>query len=162
MADTKMTKSAGEHWVCSVLARCGWAAALTRDGLGRTDILAVQTGGPGRQTVEVQVKSIRWVEASGRWQLGVKSQQPALSLHEWYALVMLGPGAPTAAPRTFIVPRDHVAAAAWIGHMNWLTDLHAPPGRRNAGLDQAVSGSQRSSPTRTAGTCSARQRTKCA
>jgi hypothetical protein len=36
MADTKMTKSAGEHWVCSVLARHGWAAALTRDGLERT------------------------------------------------------------------------------------------------------------------------------
>jgi hypothetical protein len=67
----------------------------------------------------------------------VKSQQPALSRHEWYALVMLDPDKPTAAPRTFIVPRDHVAAAAWIGHMNWLTDPSAPPGRRNAGLDQA-------------------------
>jgi hypothetical protein len=107
-----VTKSAGEHWVCSVLARCGWAVALTRDGLERTDIVAVQTEGPGRQTIEVQVKSIRWMDARGRWQLGVKSQQPALSQHEWYALVMLDPGAPTAAPRTFIVPRDHVAAAA--------------------------------------------------
>jgi hypothetical protein len=41
-----MTKNAGEHWVCSVLSRYGWAAALTRDGLERTDILAVQTEGP--------------------------------------------------------------------------------------------------------------------
>ncbi|WP_314194524.1 hypothetical protein [uncultured Arthrobacter sp.] len=67
----------------------------------------------------------------------MKSQQPALSLHEWYALVMLDPDAPTRAPRTFIIPRDHVAAAAWIGHMNWLTDPNALPGGRNAGLDQA-------------------------
>jgi hypothetical protein len=98
---------------------------------------AVQTEGPGRETIEVQVKSIRWMDVRGRWQLGVKSQQPALSQHEWDALVMLDPDAPTAAPRTFIVPRDHVAAAAWMGHMNWLTDPHAPPGKRNAGLDQA-------------------------
>lgn len=137
MADTKMTKSAGEHWVCSVLSRHGWAAALTRDGLERTDILAVQTQGPERQTIEVQVKSIRWMDDRGRWQLGVKSQQPALSQHEWYALVMLDPAELTAAPRTFIVPRNHAAAAAWIGHMDWLTDPHAPPGKRNAGPDQA-------------------------
>lgn len=133
-----MTKSAGEHWVCSVLARYGWGAALTRDGLERTDILAVQTEGPGRQTIEMQVKSVRSRnDARVRWQLGVKSQQPALSRHEWYALVMLDPYAPTAVPRTFILPRDHLAAAAWIGHMDWLTDPHAPPGKRNAGMDQS-------------------------
>jgi hypothetical protein len=113
-----------------------------------------------RQTIEMQVKSIRWMDVRGRWQLGVKSQQPALSPNEWYALVMLHPDKPTAAPRTFIVPRDHVAAAAWMGHMNWLTDPSAPRGKRNAGLDRLVSGSRQSSPTRTAGTCSARRRTK--
>ncbi len=32
MPDSKMVKSAGELWVCSVLARLGWGAALTRDG----------------------------------------------------------------------------------------------------------------------------------
>jgi hypothetical protein len=72
------------------------------------------------------------MDDQGRWQLGVKSQQPALSPHEWYALVMLDPDARTKAPRTFIVPRDHVAAAAWIGHKNYLTDPSAPPGTRNA------------------------------
>ncbi len=49
MPDTKMPKSAGEHWVCSVLARLGWAVALTRDGLERTDILAVDTTATDRQ-----------------------------------------------------------------------------------------------------------------
>lgn len=42
--------------MCLVLARYHWAAALTRDGLERTDIVAVQTGGPERQTIEVRVK----------------------------------------------------------------------------------------------------------
>lgn len=85
MADKKMTKSAGEHWVCSVLSRHGWSAALTRDGLERTDILAVQAEGPGRRTIEMQVKSIRSKAARERWLLGEKSQQPSLSQHEWYA-----------------------------------------------------------------------------
>lgn len=57
-ADTKMTKSAGEHWVCSVLARNGWAAALTRDGLERTDILAVQVAADSRTPIEIQVKAL--------------------------------------------------------------------------------------------------------
>ncbi len=53
-----MTKSAGEHWVCSVLARYGWAPALTRDGLERTDILAVQASGSTRTPIEIQVKAL--------------------------------------------------------------------------------------------------------
>jgi len=131
-----MTKSAGEHWVCSVLSRHGWTAAVTRDGLERTDILALQTEGPGRQTIEMQVKLIRSRAADKRWPLGGKSQRPSLSQHEWYALVMLDEDVPTAAPRTFILPRDHVAATACIG-LNWLTDPDARPGTRNAPLSQA-------------------------
>jgi hypothetical protein len=41
MIDTKMVKTAGEHWACSMLARHGWAPALTRDGTERTDVLTV-------------------------------------------------------------------------------------------------------------------------
>lgn len=137
MTDTKMTKSAGEHWVASVLSRHGWAAALTRDGLERTDILGVYTEGPVRRMIEVQVKSIRAADRRARWPLGIKSQQPSLSPHEWFVLVMLDPTAKTAAPRSFIAPRDHVAAAAWIGHMNWLRDPAAPAGTRNAGVEQS-------------------------
>lgn len=50
---------------------------------------------------------------------------------------MLDPDVRTKAPRTFIVPRDHVAAAAWIGHRNWRTDPSATPGTRNSGMEQA-------------------------
>jgi hypothetical protein len=38
--DTKLTGSAGEHHVCSMLARYGWAASLNRSGLERSDVLA--------------------------------------------------------------------------------------------------------------------------
>jgi hypothetical protein len=47
--DTKQTKTIGEHHVASELARRGWAPALTRDGLERTDILAVLTEGLSRR-----------------------------------------------------------------------------------------------------------------
>ncbi len=131
-----MTKSAGEHWVCSVLSRHGWAAALTRDGLERTDILAVQVNGAVRTPIEIQVKALNDVGPRSSWPLGTKSQQPALSEYEWYALVLLG-GNPVSAPRTFILPRNYVAAAAWIQHQDWLTTPGIPAGQRNVGVERS-------------------------
>jgi hypothetical protein len=64
--DTKLRGSAGEHYVCSMLARYGWAASLTRDGLERTDVLAVHS--VERDMIEGQVKTIR----TGKWMLGRK------------------------------------------------------------------------------------------
>src|SRR6185295_6133299 len=64
--DTKLTGSAGEHYVCSMLARYGCAASLTRDGLERTDVLAVHV--VERHMIEVQVKAVR----TGSWMLGRK------------------------------------------------------------------------------------------
>lgn len=119
--------------MCSVLSGLGWSAALTRDGLERTDILAVQSV-TGRM-IEVQVKA-----ASHRAQpnrpLNRKAQQLARSNREWFVLVALAESA-WGANRGFVVPRDHLAAAAWVSHQNWLTDPGVPPGRRNTGLDQA-------------------------
>jgi hypothetical protein len=45
VVDTKQTMTIREHPVAAELARRGWAPALTRDGLDRTDILAVMTEG---------------------------------------------------------------------------------------------------------------------
>lgn len=128
--DSKLSASAGEHYVCSMLARYGWAASLTRDGLARTDILAVQAS-EQRRMVEIQVKTI----TSGSWPLGVKGTVPAISDREWYVFVRLGrfPGRPD----TWVVPRDHVAAATWIAHMSWLHAPDAKPGTRNAGIASA-------------------------
>ena len=130
-----MIKTVGEHWVCSALARYEWAPALTRDGLERTDILAVSTKLTERPVIEVQVKTASQRGEATNWLLGTKAQLLARSEHEWFVLVLL-PELPFA-PRAFVVPRDHLSAAAWIVHQNWLTDPSAPPGTRHAGLDQA-------------------------
>lgn len=137
VADTKQTKSIGEHHVCAMLARLDWAPALTRDGLERTDILAVHIHGD-RPMIEVQVKTTRGTNNNVSWPLGPKSQSPALHGREWFVLVAV-PANPLQQIRNFVVPRNHVAAAAWIEHTNWLTDPAITPGKRNAGVDRARS-----------------------
>ena len=135
MADNKMTKTVGEHWVCATLARHNWAPALTRDGIARTDILAVGTNLVDRPTVEIQVKTATDTGSRTSWHLGGVTRVIAASEHEWFVLVLL-PKFPRT-PRAFVVPRDHVSAATWIVHENWRTDPSAPKGTRNAGLNQA-------------------------
>jgi hypothetical protein len=83
VVDTKMTKSSGEHWVCSMLSQFGWGAALTRDGLERTDILAVHSTEQGRPMIEVQVKSLNYAGPKSSWPLGTKEQAPSQSGREW-------------------------------------------------------------------------------
>ena len=59
MADTKQVKTVGEHHVAAELARRGWAPALTRDGLERTDILAVHPGSGERRQIE-GLRPVAW------------------------------------------------------------------------------------------------------
>ncbi|WP_225735936.1 hypothetical protein [Gulosibacter chungangensis] len=137
MVDTKQTKTIGEHHVAAELARRGWAPALTRDGLERTDILAVLTEPENRRLVEIQVKTARggrWDSIS--WPLGPKSQSPSQHEREYFVMVAV-PHDLTRAPRNFVVPRSHVAAAAWIEHMNWLTEPGIEPGKRNAPVERS-------------------------
>jgi hypothetical protein len=129
-----MIKTAGEHLVCSMLARHGWAPAMTRDGIARTDILAVSTVLPNRPTVEVQVKAAS-ERAETNFPLGEKAQQLAASDREWFVFVMLP--TPPRPPRCFVVPRNHVAAATWAVHMEWATDPKVAPGTRNTPVSQA-------------------------
>jgi len=135
MADTKQTKTVGEHAVAAELARRGWAPAMTRDGLERTDILAVEQTG-NRAMVEVQVKAARGRGPGLSWPIGEKSQQPALNPREWFVMVAID-DLVTEPLRFFIVPRDHVAAAAWIEHMNWLTEPGIAHGVRNVGPERS-------------------------
>ena len=134
-----------------MLARFDWAPALTRDGLERTDILAVHTKGD-RPMVEVQVKSIRGSGDKASWPLSPHSQSPALHDREWFVLVAI-PVDPLKPIRNFVVPRDHVAAAAWIEHMNWLTEPGIAAGKRNVSVTAPARSCRRSGATRTAGTC---------
>jgi len=138
MADTKQTKTIGEHHVAAELARRGWAPALTRDGLERTDILAVlaEKGMP-RRMVEIQVKGARGsVMNRISWPLNTKAQQPSLHEREYFVMVAI-PDDTSLSPRNFILPRSHVAAAAWIQHMNWLNEPGVPVGKRNAPVDRS-------------------------
>jgi hypothetical protein len=130
MADTKLTKSAGEYFVCYQLARHKWAASLTRDALERTDVLASHT--PSGALVAIQVKAANAdAAATLPWPVGTKAIQPPRGDNEWYAFVALaGDGGPT----TWIVPRAHVAAVAWAGWHAWRYDP-AHEGKRHSGLE---------------------------
>lgn len=137
VVDTKQTKTIGEHHVAAELARRGWAPALTRDGLERTDILAVLTEGGPRRMVEIQVKTARGHAMNSiSWPLGTKAQGPSMHQREYFVLVAV-PHDLSATPRCFVLPRSHVAAAAWIEHMDWLTEPGAPEGKRNASVDRS-------------------------
>ncbi len=99
----------------------------------RTDLLAVHTD--TRRTLEVQVNTASFNKAPS-WLIGAKAQQPSPKDHEWFVLVLL-PQETHGAPRSFVMPRDHVAAAAWIRHQDWLTEEGVPAGKRNTPLDRA-------------------------
>lgn len=123
--------------MASELARRGWAPALTRDGLERTDILAVFTTPEKRRMIEVQVKTARESGAGlVNWPLGAKTQGPSQHEREYFVLVAV-PDDLELPPRSFVVPRSHVAAAAWMEHMDWLTDPTIVVGKRNAPVDRA-------------------------
>lgn len=138
MSDTKQTKTIGEHHVSAELARRGWAPALTRDGLERTDILAVLTDKDvPRRMVEIQVKGARGsVMNRISWPLNAKAQQSSLHEREYFVMVAI-PDNTQLPSRSFILPRIHVAAAAWIQHMDWLTEPGVPAGKRNAPVDRS-------------------------
>lgn len=137
MVDTKQTKTIGEHYVAAELARRGWAPALTRDGLERTDILAVSTDSDERRLVEIQVKTARGARMESiSWPMGTKSQAPSLHDGEYFVMVAV-PSDETKQARFFVVPRIHVAAAAWIEHKHWLTEPGVPAGKRNVDVDRA-------------------------
>lgn len=130
--DTKATKSVGEFWACCKLAMNGWAPALTRDGLERTDILAERNADkslkPGEVSlISVQVKTSR----NERWPLNVDRIGAQRNDAEWFVLV--GWADKTQELSSYVVPRDHVCAAAWLYHMAWLrapgfeAKRHCPP-----------------------------------
>lgn len=87
--------------------------------------------------VEIQVKTARvvnWEKAN--WPLGLKNQIPSAHDREYYVMVAV-PFEDEITPRRFVVPRAHVAAAAWISHQDWRTEEGVAPGKRNAGPDMA-------------------------
>lgn len=138
--DTKAAKSVGEFWVCCKLAMNGWAPALTRDGLERTDILAERharspEAGGRPSLISVQVKTSR----SERWPLNPEKIGAQRNDEEWFVLV--GWNEATQDLSSYVVPRDHVTAGAWLAHMSWLNDpkftdrRHCPSSQARIGAD---------------------------
>jgi hypothetical protein len=68
--------------------------------------------------IEVQVKAASFM-TKPNWIVGGKAQQVARNDREWFVFVALAEQ-PWGSNRAFVVPRDHVSAAAWIVHQNWL------------------------------------------
>lgn len=136
MVDTQQLKSVAEHWVCSELARRGWAAGLTRDDLARTDVLAVSTLLPGRPTIDMQVKSATKLPTRGRvsWHFGKTASLFDETAREWFVLVVV-PETPEPL-YAYLVPRDHVAAATHLYRRSLLVEPFGPPGKRDAGQDR--------------------------
>jgi hypothetical protein len=64
-------------------------SSVNRDGLERTDILAVGTYRPHRPTVEIQVKTATDRGEPTNWLLGTKAQLLSESDHEWFVFVVL-------------------------------------------------------------------------
>jgi hypothetical protein len=85
--------------------------------------------------IEVQVKSAS-PGARLSFFVGGKGCDPARTDQEWYVLVGL-PKIAWGAARAFVVPRDHMAAATWIRHMEWQTNPTVPPGTRNTQINAA-------------------------
>lgn len=87
--------------------------------------------------IEVQVKTAQGSQSRFvNWPLGAKAQEPSQHEREYFVMVAVPPELDLT-PRCFIVPRSHVAAAAWIEHMNWLTAPEAELGKRNAPVERA-------------------------
>ena len=114
---------------------CRLVAGAHQRGIARTDILAVATHIGARSAIEIQVKTATGSGPNTKWHLGRSSLDLDKSGREWFVLVAV-PQLPAPA-RGFVVPRDHLAAAAWIVHVNWLTMPGVPSGRRNAPVEQS-------------------------
>lgn len=70
------------------------------------------------------------------WPIGGKTQVRSAHPREYFVLVTI-PDDDDLPLRDFVVPRSHVAAAAWISHTHWLTEPGIPPGQRNAPVDRS-------------------------
>lgn len=133
--NSKMVGASGEFLVCGMLAQYRWAAAMTRDGIPMTDVLA-EHADTGR-AISVQVKTTWVARGKANWQFGLKDIAQAKSETQWYVLVKLESKEAPAEPSFFVVPKDHVAAGVWIVHHDWLTEPSAKPGTRNTSVERA-------------------------
>ena len=141
-----------------MLARLDWAPALTRDGLARTDILAVYTDGD-RPMIEVQVKSIRGASDRVSWPLGPEFPEPSCAYREWFVLVAIPTihckGSATSGFREIMWPPQHGSSTC-----TGPPSLESPPGSAMLASTALGRNYPPSRTMKTAGTCCARPPTR--
>lgn len=115
---TGLAGTAGEYHVVAELSKRGWLATITIKNAPGTDVLAqhVDTG----TLIAIQTKTST---DSDSFMLNIKDETPTEKDDSWYVLVRLR--GLDQRPDFYVMPRNHVAAACFVGHRNWLSK----PGR---------------------------------
>ena len=115
---TGLTGAAGEYYVAAELSLRGWLATPTIKNAPGTDVLA-QYREKGI-LVAIQTKT---ASLGNQFMVNATMERPSSANNEWVVLVKLHEMRTRAS--FFIVPHNHVAAAAYAQHRRWL----ATPGR---------------------------------
>jgi hypothetical protein len=115
---TGLTGAAGEYYVAAELSLRGWLATPTIKNAPGTDVLA-QYREKGI-LVAIQTKTASF---GNQFMMNAGIERPSSAENEWIVLVKLHKLG--SRPSFFVVPHNHVAAAAYAQHRRWL----ATPGR---------------------------------
>jgi hypothetical protein len=110
---TGLTGAAGEYYVAAELSLRGWLATPTIKNAPGTDVLA-QYREMGI-LVAIQTKT---ASLGNKFMVNVGIERPSSADNEWVVLVKLHELG--SRPSFFVVPHDHVAAAAYAQHRRWL------------------------------------------
>jgi hypothetical protein len=115
---TGLTGASGEYYVAAELSLRGWLATPTIKNAPGTDVLA-QYREKGI-LVAIQTKT---ASMGNQFMLNASIERPSSADNEWVVLVKLHELG--SRPSFFVLPHDHVAAAAYAQHQRWL----GTPGR---------------------------------
>lgn len=131
--DMAQTGAAGAYYTAAQLSQRGWAASLTVGNMPRTDLVA-QEMGPSARLIAVQCKA---ANAGGSFQVGLRGELPSPpGSNEWYVFIELFE--PDRRPSFYVVPRNVVAAFAWVGHRAWLTGTRRDGSPRRNGSMRSI------------------------
>lgn len=110
---TGLTGAAGEYYVAAELSLRGWLATPTIKNAPGTDVLAQfrETG----TLVAIQTKTASF---GNPFMMNLGIERVSSADNEWVVLVKLHQ--PLTRPSFFVVPHNHVAAAAYAQHRRWL------------------------------------------
>ncbi len=110
---TGLTGAAGEYYVAAELSLRGWLATPTIKNAPGTDVLAQYR--EAGILVAIQTKTASF---GNQFMMNAGIERPSMADNEWVVLVKLHEI--KSRPSFFVVPLNHVAAAAYAQHRRWL------------------------------------------